>query len=395
MSTHQTMTDPVALLQALIACPSITPARGQVFDVLEAALAPLGFAIDRFTTGEAPAGPVENLLAVRPGAGPLFAFAGHVDVVPPGEGWTGTPWDGAIRGDMIHGRGTADMKGAVAAFVAACAHEGGHTALLITGDEEGPALHGTRALITRMAERGIKPAMCLVGEPTSTKRLGDTIKIGRRGSLYLWIDVPGVQGHVAYPHLADNPVPKLVRALAAIDALVLDEGTDWFQASNIEFTDLEVGNPTTNVIPPRAKARLSCRFNDLHRGQDLIDRLTAIVHEHAPEAQVTSRLSGEAFLTGPGPLATLVSEAVAEVTGVEAELSTSGGTSDARFLHAVCPVVELGLLNATMHQVDEAVAVADVRALADVYAAVLARSASLSPSGERVAEPQARSGEGQ
>lgn len=372
------MTDAVGLLQALIACPSVTPARGEVFDLLERELVPLGFAVDRFITGEPPAGPVENLLAVRQGDGPLFAFAGHVDVVPPGEGWTGTPWDGQIRGDLLYGRGAVDMKGAVAAFVEACAAEPGHTALLITGDEEGPALYGTRALITRMGERGIAPELCLVGEPTSAKRLGDTIKIGRRGSVYLWIDVPGKQGHVAYPHLADNPVPKLVLALAAIDALVLDEGTDWFQASNIELTDLEVGNPTTNVIPPRAKGRLSIRFNDLHRGQAMIDRLTTIVHEHAPEAIVTSRLSGEAFLTAPGPLSTLVSEAVLEVTGVAAELSTSGGTSDARFLAGLCPVVELGLLNATMHQVDEAVAVADVRALAEVYAAVLRRVRSLS-----------------
>ena len=369
------MTDPVDLLQALIRCDSVTPACGAVFDLLEAALVPLGFTVDRFTIGEPPAGPVENLIAVRDGAGPLFAFAGHVDVVPPGEGWTGSPWDGEVRGDLLYGRGAVDMKGGVAAFVAAAARQpDAACALLITGDEEGPALYGTRAIITRMEEYGIRPALCLVGEPTSARRLGDTVKIGRRGSMYLHIDVPGKQGHVAYPHLADNPVPKLVRALAAIDALVLDEGTDWFQASNIELTDLEVGNPTGNVIPPRAKARLSCRFNDLHTGQALVDRLTAIVHEHAPEAVVTPRIAGEAFLTEPGPLSELVSAAVEEVTGLTPELSTSGGTSDARFLAALCPVVELGLLNATMHQVDEAVAVADVEALTAIYAAVLRRA---------------------
>ncbi len=375
------MTDPVALLQALIRCDSVTPARGQVFDVLEAALAPLGFAIDRFVLGDPPEGPVENLIAVREGAGPLFAFAGHLDVVPPGAGWIGSPWDGEVRDGLLHGRGAVDMKGGVAAFVAAAARApDAAAALLITGDEEGPALYGTRAIITRMAARGLRPAMCLVGEPTSARRLGDTIKIGRRGSLYLWIDVPGRQGHVAYPHLADNPVPKLVRALAAIDALVLDAGTDWFQASNIELTDLEVGNPTGNVIPPRAKGRLSLRFNDLHRGQELVDRLTALVHAHAPDAIVTSRIAGEAFLTAPGPLSDLVGAAVTEVTGLTPELSTSGGTSDARFLAAVCPVVELGLLNATMHQVDEAAAVADVEALTAIYAAVLRRvTASLSP----------------
>ena len=372
------MPEPVALLQALIRCDSVTPARGPVFDVLEAALQPLGFAIDRFTVGEPPAGPVENLIAVREGAGPMFAFAGHVDVVPPGGGWTGTPWDGEVRGDMLYGRGAVDMKGGVAAFVAAAARVPEVAAmLLITGDEEGPALYGTRAIITRMAERGIKPDLCLVGEPTSTRQLGDTIKIGRRGSMYLHIEVPGKQGHVAYPHLADNPVPKLVRALAAIDALVLDEGTGWFQASNIELTDLEVGNPTGNVIPPRAKARLSCRFTPLHTGQGLVERLTAIVHEHASEAIVTPRIAGEAFLTEPGPLSAMVSDAVTEVTGRTAELSTSGGTSDARFLAAVCPVVELGLLNATMHQVDEAVAVAEVEALTAIYAAVLQRAGRL------------------
>ena len=376
-ATRAAMTDAVALLQALIRCDSVTPARGEVFDVLEEALTPLGFAIDRFTVGEPPAGPVENLIAVRDGAGPMFAFAGHVDVVPPGEGWTGSPWDGEVRGGLLYGRGAVDMKGGVAAFVAAAAREREAAAmLLITGDEEGPALHGTRAIITRMAERGLQPAMCLVGEPTSTRRLGDTVKIGRRGSLYLWIEVPGRQGHVAYPHLADNPVPKLVRALAAIDAVHLDDGTDWFQPSNVQLTELEVGNPTTNVIPARARGRLALRFNDLHRGVELIERLTAIVHEHAPEAIVTHRLTGEPFLTAPGPLSDLVSAAVEEVTGLAPELSTSGGTSDARFLAKVCPVVELGLLNATMHQVDEAAAVADVEALTAIYAAVLRRAGS-------------------
>ena len=374
MTDAPAMIDPVALLQALIACDSVTPARDAVFDVLAAALVPLGFAVDRFLAGEAPAGPVENLLAVREGAGPLFAFAGHVDVVPPGEGWTDSPWSGAVRGGMLYGRGACDMKGAVAAFVAACATEpGAHAALIITGDEEGPALHGTRALIERMRDRGICPAMCLVGEPTSVARLGDTVKIGRRGSAYLWIEVPGKQGHVAYPHLANNPVPKLVRALAAIDALVLDEGTAWFQASNIELTDLEVGNPTTNVIPARAKGRLSVRFNDLHRGPELVERLSAIVREHAPEAVINHRIAGEAFLTEPGPLSAMLSEAVEEVTGHAPDLSTSGGTSDARFLVAVCPVIELGLINATMHMVDEAIAVEDLRALTAIYAGVLRR----------------------
>ena len=374
------MTDPVALLQALIAQPSVTPARGGVFDVLEAALVPLGFTVDRFEAGTAPDGPVENLLAVRDGTGPLLAFAGHLDVVPAGEGWTASPWSGEMRGGLLYGRGAVDMKGAVAAFVAAAAAEPQSACcLIITGDEEGPAVHGTRALIDRMRARGIAPAMCLVGEPTSGARLGDTMKIGRRGSLYLSIEVPGRQGHVAYPQLADNPVPKLVRALAAIDAVVLDEGTDWFQPSNIEITDITVGNPTGNVIPARASARVSVRFNDLHRGDTLVEQLTTLVHEHAPAAVVTARVSGEAFLTQPGALSALVGAAVEEVTGRMPDLSTSGGTSDARFLTALCPVVELGLVNATMHMVDEAVAEDDVRTLAAIYAAVLQR-ARASPS---------------
>lgn len=258
--------DPVALTKALIACESVTPARGRVFDVLEAALVPLGFAVDRFVAGEAPDGPVENLLATRKGTGRHLAFAGHVDVVPPGEGWTDGAFAAVERNGLLYGRGAVDMKGAVAAFVAAIPREpGGPLTLVITGDEEGPAVHGTRTLIERMAARGIAPDLCLVGEPTSTQRLGDTVKIGRRGSVNIWVDVPGRQGHVAYPHLADNPIPKLVAALAEIDALVLDAGTPWFQPSNIEITDLEVGNSAANVIPARARARLSIRFNDMHQ----------------------------------------------------------------------------------------------------------------------------------
>jgi succinyl-diaminopimelate desuccinylase len=371
------VTDPLALAQALLAAESVTPARGPVFDVLEAALVPLGFAVDRFVAGEAPDGPVENLLATRPGSGRHLAFAGHVDVVPPGEGWQGSPWSAEVRGGLLYGRGAVDMKGAIAAFVAAAARgASGPLTLIITGDEEGPATYGTLALIDRMAARGIVPDWCLVGEPTSAKALGDTLKIGRRGSVNIWIDVPGRQGHVAYPHLADNPIRTLVAALAAIDAVVLDTGNDWFQPSNIEITDLDVGNPATNVIPARAAARLSIRFNDEQRGQDLIDRIAALVRVHAPEATVTGRISGEAFLTEPGELSSLVSAAILACTGIAPELSTTGGTSDARFLSRLCPTIEFGLLNATMHKVDEAVAVADLEALTDIYADVIARAAS-------------------
>lgn len=370
------MTDVLALAQALLACESVTPARGLVFDVLEAALRPLGFDVDRFLVGEAPDGPVENLLAVRGSGGPHIAFAGHLDVVPPGEGWTSDAFEPEVRGDLLYGRGAVDMKGAIAAFVAAASQvdSPGTTSLLITGDEEGPAIYGTRALIDRMATRGIRPDACLVGEPTSTARLGDMMKIGRRGSVNIWIDIPGRQGHVAYPHLADNPIARLIAALAEIEGIVLDTGTDWFQPSNIEVTDITVGNPSTNVIPARASARLSIRFNDLHRGEELGQRITAIIQRHAPDAIVTPKVSGEAFLTEPGALSATLAASIEACTGLVPELSTSGGTSDARFLAAVCPVVEFGLLNATMHKLDEAVSVADLHTLTSIYADFLQRS---------------------
>jgi len=368
--------DVVDLAKRLIAAPSITPARGAVFDVLEAALAARGFNVDRFVSGKAPDGPVENLLGWRGEGSPHFAFAGHLDVVPPGEGWSVDPFVPEVRGELLYGRGAVDMKGAIAAFVAALDRAEQHTgtiSLIITGDEEGPAIFGTRALIERMGERGLKPDLCLVGEPTSVHRLGDTIKIGRRGSVNISIEVPGTQGHVAYPHLADNPIPKLVRALANIDAIKLDQGTDWFQPSNIEMTELEVGNPVTNVIPARAKARLSVRFNDLHRGEELARRIEEIVRSEAPDAVVIARVSGEAFLTAPGRLSDLVSQAIYARTGLSPELSTSGGTSDARFLSKLCPVVEFGLTNATMHKLDEAVALADLEQLTAIYADIIAR----------------------
>lgn len=374
MSMTSTNADIVDIARKLIACPSVTPAQGKVFAVLEAMLVPLGFTVDRFVVGEAPDGPVENLLAWRTtGAGPHFAFAGHLDVVPPGDGWTGDPFVPELRGDLLYGRGAVDMKGSIAAFVAALGSISedllGTISLIITGDEEGPAVFGTLALMDRMAAHGLRPDMCLVGEPTSSQKLGDVIKIGRRGSVNMWIRVEGVQGHVAYPHLADNPIPRLVRILAAIDAVVLDEGTDWFQPSNIEITDLDVGNPATNVIPAAANARISIRFNDQYSGAQLIDRISAIAATEG--GTVTAKISGEPFLTEPGPLSTLVADAIREVTGVEAELSTTGGTSDARFLSRLCPVVEFGLNNATMHKLNEAVAVQDLHDLTRIYTLIL------------------------
>ena len=359
--------------QRLIACDSVTPATGGVFDVLEDMLAPLGFTVERFISGEnddnpAHGAPVENLFAIRESGGRHFAFAGHVDVVPSGDGWASNPFVPEIKGEFLHGRGAVDMKGSIAAFVAALhdiPKDAGTISMIITGDEEGPAIHGTRALITHMQARGSIPDACLVGEPTSVNRLGDMMKIGRRGSVNMWISVAGTQGHVAYPHLADNPIPKLIAILTEIEAITLDEGTDWFQASNIEITDLNVGNKATNVIPAKAEARLSIRFNDLHNGEALVARVRERVE--ARGGILTAMISGEAFLTPPGAFSDAISEAVEAVVGISPEPSTTGGTSDARFLTKICPVVEFGLCNATMHKLDEAVAIADLSALTEIY----------------------------
>ncbi|MBN8500139.1 MAG: succinyl-diaminopimelate desuccinylase [Sphingomonadales bacterium] len=368
------------LAEALIACPSVTPAAGLVFDCLEGQLAPLGFAVHRFMAGDAPHGPVENLFAIRrgPAGSRHFGFAGHVDVVPPGEGWTTAPFAPEVRGDLLYGRGAVDMKGSIAAMVAAVAAippTAGTISFIITGDEEGPALHGTVALIEHMRRVGAIPDLILVGEPTSVNRLGDMMKIGRRGSINIWLEVVGGEGHVAYPHLANNPIGPLVNMLAELNALVLDEGTDWFQPSNLEITDITVGNPATNVIPARATARLSIRFNDLHTGQELADMVSAIAAKHGGTAH--PMISGEAFLTPPGAFSTLIADAVAAETGLRPEASTTGGTSDARFLKDLCPVIEFGLCNATMHKRDEAVATADLDTLARIYARVA--EAALAP----------------
>ena len=368
------MIDPVALTSRLIACPSVTPADAGALDVIAEVLESIGFTVHSFWAGGPPDGPVRNLFAVRGQGGPHFAFAGHSDVVPAGEGWESDPFIPVVRGDLLYGRGAVDMKGAVAAFIAAAARVPDHRgtiSLIITGDEEGPASHGTLALMDWMAERGIRPDLCLVGEPTSSARLGDTIKIGRRGSVNMWIEVPGTQGHVAYPHLADNPITHLVRILDEVSGWALDTGNRWFQPSNLEITDISVGNPATNIIPAAARARLNIRFNDEQTGAELVERVREVVARHAPRGTLTAKISGEAFLTEPGTLSTLVADAIRRATGLDAELSTSGGTSDARFLSKLCPVVEFGLCNATMHKLDEAVAIPDLHALTDIYADVI------------------------
>lgn len=364
------MTDVASLAKLLIAAPSVTPATGAVFDEMEAMLLPLGFSVHRFCAGEAPLGPVENLFAIRsgPAGSRHFAFAGHLDVVPAGEGWSSGAFEPEVRGGLLYGRGAVDMKGAIACMVAAVAEipaDAGTLSVIVTGDEEGPAIHGTRALIDYMRTEGHQPDLCLVGEPTSVNRLGDMMKIGRRGSLNIWLEVAGAEGHVAYPHLADNPIPKLVAMLGELAALELDQGNEWFQPSNLEITDIEVGNPASNVIPSRAKARLSIRFNDQHTGVELSQRVTEIAEKHGGTANPV--ISGEPFLTPPGAFSEIVTAAVKEETGLEPEPSTTGGTSDARFLRDLCPVIEFGLTNATMHKRDEAVAIADLDALSRIY----------------------------
>jgi succinyl-diaminopimelate desuccinylase len=366
------LSHPLALARALMACESVTPATGSVFDCAEDMLALLGFEVTRFLSGQGDdnpdhGAPVENLFAIRGNSGRHFAFAGHLDVVPPGNGWASSAFEPEIRGDMLYGRGAVDMKGSIAAFIAAVKdipEDTGTISVILTGDEEGPAIYGTRALIDHMKAKGTIPDFCLVGEPTSVNRLGDMMKVGRRGSVNMWITVEGSQGHVAYPHLADNPVPKLLAILSEINAIVLDEGTEFFQPSNIEITDINVGNKATNVIPAKAEARISIRFNDLHTGDQLVERIRAIAE---PRGRLKAMISGEAFFTQPGELSAIIAEAVHKITGITPEPSTTGGTSDARFLSKICPVVEFGLCNATMHKLDEAVAIADLDVLSEIY----------------------------
>jgi len=362
--------DPVAFAAELISCPSVTPARGEVFDRLEAALTPLGFEVHRWVMGEAPDGPTENMVAIRGSGAPHFGFAGHVDVVPPGDGWKGDPFGAEIKDGVLVGRGANDMKSAIAAYVAALSRlgeSGGTLSLLITGDEEGYAVYGTPRIIEWLNERNIRPDMILIGEPTSVDRLGDTVKIGRRGSVNMWIEVPGVQGHVAYPHRATNPIPGLSRVIAALNAVHLDDGTEQFPPSNLEFTAISTPTHASNVIPGSATAQLNIRFNNLQKGADLVRMVEEIAEREAPGSKVTARISGEAFLTPPGQLYDVIVEAIEEETGQKPELSTSGGTSDGRFLIQLCPVVDFGLPNATMHKLNECAAVEDIQALSRIY----------------------------
>jgi succinyl-diaminopimelate desuccinylase len=379
--------NPVELTRALIRRPSVTPADEGAMDTLQRVLTELGFTCRRMAF-EGPGGVgkearIENLYARRGSASPNLCFAGHTDVVPTGEtaAWSSGPFEAEVRDGILYGRGAVDMKGGIAAWVAAVSHvlaEGepeGSLSFLITGDEEGPALHGTKRVVETLLAEGEVIDACVVGEPSSQRYLGDMIKIGRRGSLNSWITVHGKQGHVAYPDRAANPAPVLVRLLARLDAHVLDEGYEAFQPSNLEITTIDIANPATNVIPAEAKARLNIRFNPAQTGDGLIDWLNReaglVQAETGLQISLEHMCSGEAFLTPHGPFVTAVQDAVEASTGVRPEASTTGGTSDARFIRALCPVLELGLVGQTMHQVDERVPVAELEALTAAYRRVI------------------------
>jgi succinyl-diaminopimelate desuccinylase len=375
------MTDAVALTQALIRCPSVTPDDAGALAVLEAALTPLGFACHRLRFTQDGTAPVENLYARWGTEAPHFCFAGHTDVVPPGDGWTRDPFAAVIADGALHGRGAADMKSAVAAFVAAAARliaeapPKGSISLLITGDEEGPSVNGTVKVLGWMKERGERIDHCVVGEPTSVATAGDTLKIGRRGSVNFRVAVRGTQGHVGYPQKANNPIPALAELVTQLAGHKLDKGNAHFDPSTLAFTTLDVGNAASNVIPAGAYAAFNIRFNDIHTPDSLAgwvrDRADQIARETGCTITVNHSVSGTAFLTQPGKFTQLVSDTVARVTGQAPVFSTSGGTSDARFIKDHCPVVELGLAGATMHKTDEWVAVSEIEKLTDIYAQLL------------------------
>ncbi len=373
--------DPVDLAQALIRCPSVTPADEGAMDVLQSALEELGFTCHRlpFATGNAPE--VQNLYARIGDRAPNFCFAGHTDVVPVGDAneWSVDPFAAEIKGDRLYGRGASDMKTAIAGFAAAAARflesrdNGfpGSISLLITGDEEGEAVNGTVKVLEWLREKGEVLDACLVGEPTNPETLGDMIKIGRRGSMTAFLTVHGASGHAAYPHLADNPVERLVKMLSAVLDKPLDDGTEHFQPSTAVVTTIDVGNPVANVIPARAEARINVRFNDLHTGAGVETLLRRRLDDIGGDYDLDARVSGEPFLFPPGPLSNLVAGAVEKATGKRPEFSTAGGTSDARFIKDHCPVCEYGMTNQTAHKADENALVSDIQLLSDIYQSVL------------------------
>ncbi len=373
--------DPVELTRALIRCRSVTPHEGGALDLLQATLEEVGFTVRRMRFSESGTPDVDNLYARLGDAAPNFCFAGHTDVVPPGpeSEWTNDPFAGVEIDGVIHGRGAADMKGAIAAFVSAVSRVSangglpGSVSLLLTGDEEGPAINGTKKMLSALAGEGETLDACITGEPTNPNSLGEMIKIGRRGSLNAVLRVSGVRGHVGYPHLADNPVHRLMAMLSAVTAAPLDDGTEHFQPSSLQVTSVDVGNGAHNVIPGEAHARLNIRFNNLHSGESLERWLRQTLDRGAEGGayDLDVHVTGEAFLTPPGLLSEVVCDAVEGELGVRPTLSTSGGTSDSRFIKDFCPVLDFGLVGATMHKSNEQAEVADIHALSRIYEAVL------------------------
>jgi succinyl-diaminopimelate desuccinylase len=371
--------DPVSLTQALVHCPSVTPKEGGALTLLQNFLEAHGFEVHRMTMREEGTSDVENLYARYGRQGPNLCFAGHTDVVPPGDeaSWTHPPFAGEIVDGVMYGRGTVDMKGGIACFIAAALrvikHRGvrGSISLLITGDEEGPSINGTVKVLDWLESREERLDACVVGEPTNPDALGDMIKIGRRGSLTGELIVAGRQGHAAYPHQADNPVPKLAQLIDRLNRLEIDGGSKNFERSNLEVTVISVPNAAANVIPASARAVFNIRYNDnwtrKTMSQWVKERIGQIAAEIGAEVSVTCGGTGDVFLTKPGPLVDAMRDAIHEATGRTAELSTSGGTSDARFIQAMCPVIEFGLVNQTIHQVDEHVPVEDLEKLTDIY----------------------------
>ncbi|MBL8674268.1 MAG: succinyl-diaminopimelate desuccinylase [Rhodospirillales bacterium] len=384
-----TAVDPVELTRALIRCESVTPADAGALATLERALAPRGFRCERMDFSEAGTPDIANLYARVGDGGRHFCFAGHSDVVPVGDlkSWSVGPFAATLDQGVVFGRGAADMKGAIAAFIAAADRFiarrgrafGGSISLLITGDEEGPAVNGTVKMLKRLAERRETIDACLVGEPTCARRFGDMMKIGRRGSVNVTMTVRGVQGHVAYPHMVDNPIHRLARMADALASQPLDSGSAHFQPTSLQFTTFDVDNAATNVVPGVAKARFNSRFNDLWTSATLLDEIRARLDKVNAALgghglyELDAQVSGESFYTPPGELSDLIGAAVRDVTGLDPELSTTGGTSDARFIRAHCPVVEFGLVGESMHKVDERTAAADIEALTAVYERILDR----------------------
>src|ERR1700678_1958897 len=379
-----TLPDPVSLAQDLIRCRSVTPDDGGALGVLEKALKGLGFTCQRLRFEQPGTVPIDNLYARLGTSAPHFCFAGHTDVVPPGDvkAWRSDPFAAEIRDGVLYGRGAADMKSSIAAFVAAAARHvaehgkpKGSIGLLITGDEEGPSINGTKAMLGWLKEKGETLDHCLVGEPTSSTRSGDTIKIGRRGSMQVRVRGRGVQGHTAYPQNALNPIPILSEIVVRLATHPLDAGTEHFEPSTLVFTTFDVGNPASNVSPAEARASCNIRFNDLHTPASLQKRVENAINEisqrHGGEIAFETTTGGVAFLTQPGPFVSLVSDAIARVTNMTPELSTGGGTSDARFIKDHCPVAEVGLPGGTMHKVEECAPVEEINRLTDIYASVL------------------------